>query len=558
MLIYEGGTLTKSSLTNLLIELTTELGTAESAVLADRIRAITFIAATISGQSVALEDIFSLIPITAERYHATRKTIQFKKSFYNGQISNHFRHRFVTKEWSHMTAMGDYTEEYFTTYDPDSILGGISFSGARGSLVQAKQVIGARGFSIDIDGNVKRNPIRAGLCNGMDTLDVAISAYGARKGLIDTALRTADAGYLTRRLVDSTQDIVIRELDCDNFNTLSFEELSFGGKTCYSTTRVCLLGRVLGISLVMMNFGRNSNLLSPKQLVTFSFGTDVLGATFAKSQSRSLELNENTLLTNSNLDVLSDNGLRKLKVRTPFTCSAATTVCRNCYGMDLSSSRRVSLGTSVGIIASQSIGEPGTQMILRTFHSGGVVSGNLRSREGSLYGGKMIYGRSIEASTVFIIQKFVRRRGFVAKKKRILFLSDKTFDSRFYVNPGVLIFVANGEKVYDDQEMIIKMTHRKYYKKRKKSFEVIERPVLEGTREILISAVMVTGRVKQELMLGSYKVLKRQTILFTNLNHSAWIMQGIWFKIYQKHHLRLGVKSGLKLIKKTSVASIKV
>lgn len=539
MIFYAGGLLTKLRLFKVFTDRAAELGTAESAVLSDKIRSLTFKAATISGQSVALEDIFSLVPITDERYHAIRKTMQFKKAFYNGQISNTHRHEFVTREWSHMTAMGDNTENYFIKYDPENILGGISFSGARGSLTQAKQVIGARGFSIDIYGNIKRNPIRTGLCNGMDTLDSAISCYGARKGLIDTALRTADAGYLTRRLVDSSQDIVVHELDCGTYKSISVKELLLIGKISHSAIKIYLVGRLLGTLLTK----------SKKHLDLLSYCYDVFYFDVLNHQSSSFLLFENTLLTNKLLDNISDKYLLTLKIRTPFTCYAITTICRNCYGTDLSSSRIVSLGTSVGVIAAQSIGEPGTQMILRTFHSGGVVSGNLRSRVGSLFEGKVVYGRDIETSTVFIVKKFIRRRGFVIKNKRTLFLIGKT-NSRYMVNPGMGLFAADGEIIFDHQPVFVAITRRI-----KQTSEERKRLEFDNTREMLISAVHVTGKVKKTLLVGINSVWKKQKFRFID-RYSFWILKSQWFKLPQNKNVKLRIKPGLKLFKGKPLASI--
>ena len=215
-------------------------------------------------------------------------------------------------------------------------------SGARGSAAQIRQLAGMRGLMAKPDGSIIETPITANFREGLNVLQYFISTHGARKGLADTALKTANSGYLTRRLVDVTQDLVVTEDDCATQNGVSMKALVEGGEVV-EALKERILGRVLAVDL-----------LHPET-------QDVLHAA-------------STLLDEEAVDLIDSVGIDEVKVRTPLTCSTRWGVCSKCYGRDLGRGSPVNVGEAIGVIAAQSIGEPGTQLTMRTFHIGGAAS----------------------------------------------------------------------------------------------------------------------------------------------------------------------------------------
>jgi DNA-directed RNA polymerase subunit beta' len=213
----------------------------------------------------------------------------------------------------------------------------MAFSGARGNIKQIRQLAGMRGLMSDPKGEIIDRPIKANFREGLSVLEYFISTHGARKGLADTALRTADSGYLTRRLVDVAQDVIIREIDCETDDAISYPLLNEKGELDENLIGRCLL----------------EDVLDTKGVVVQEKGTYINNMAQVKE--------------------FSDRGVKDLLIRTVMTCHASVGVCQKCYGWDLATSRPVNIGTAVGIIAAQSIGEPGTQLTMRTFHTGGVA-----------------------------------------------------------------------------------------------------------------------------------------------------------------------------------------
>ncbi|MBY0578694.1 MAG: DNA-directed RNA polymerase subunit beta' [Burkholderiales bacterium] len=215
-------------------------------------------------------------------------------------------------------------------------------SGARGSAAQIRQLAGMRGLMAKPDGSIIETPITANFREGLNVLQYFISTHGARKGLADTALKTANSGYLTRRLVDVTQDLVVTEVDCGTTNGVSMKALVEGGEVV-EALRDRILGRVAALDLVNPETGETL-------------------------------IEAGTLLDEDKADLVEAKGLDEVKVRTPLTCDTRYGLCAKCYGRDLGRGQLVNVGEAVGVIAAQSIGEPGTQLTMRTFHIGGAAS----------------------------------------------------------------------------------------------------------------------------------------------------------------------------------------
>src|SRR5699024_10722682 len=215
-------------------------------------------------------------------------------------------------------------------------------SGARGSAAQIRQLAGMRGLMAKPDGSIIETPITANFREGLNVLQYFISTHGARKGLADTALKTANSGYLTRRLVDVSQDVVVTEQDCGTEEGVLMQPIVEGGDVV-EPLRERVLGRVLAADAV-----------DPADNTTL--------------------LEAGTLLTEREVDLLEVHSIDDVRVRSPITCETGFGICAQCYGRDLARGERVTIGESVGVLAAQSIGEPGTQLTMRTFHVGGAAS----------------------------------------------------------------------------------------------------------------------------------------------------------------------------------------
>ena len=214
-------------------------------------------------------------------------------------------------------------------------------SGARGNMNQLRQIAGMRGLMASTTGRAVEIPIKSSFAEGLDALEYFISAHGARKGLADTALRTADSGYLTRRLVDVSQDIIVREEDCGTHEGLIVEAIKDGNQIIEK-----LEERLVG------RYALN-DIVNP--------------------ETKELIVDTNTMITDKIAEQIVAAGIERVEVRSVLGCRTKHGVCRKCYGMGLATREKVNIGESVGIIAAQSIGEPGTQLTMRTIHSGGVA-----------------------------------------------------------------------------------------------------------------------------------------------------------------------------------------
>ena len=224
----------------------------------------------------------------------------------------------------------------------------MAFSGARGNLSQVRQLVGMRGLMSDPSGEIMKLPIKKNFREGLTITDYLMSGYGARKGIVDTALKTANSGYLTRRLIDVAQDILIREKDC-------------------LTTHTFLLP-------IRNNDQKKSNLIYDKILGR------ILNKPIFDPQTNKLIVNANTQITPNLLEKLKEKHIHNFYIRSPLTCNLYRAICQKCYGWDLSNENLVDIGEAIGILAGQSIGEPGTQLTMRTFHTGGIFTSEVRQQ----------------------------------------------------------------------------------------------------------------------------------------------------------------------------------
>jgi len=345
----------KKQLKDILQHVINTHGTTTTAEVLDDIKATGYKYSTRAAMTVSISEM-TVPPIKKELIaNAEKKVEQITQNYYRGRSTDEERHKNVIKVWQE-------TDERLK----DALLAGLdkynnifmmADSGARGSNQQIKQLAGMRGLMADTSGNTIELPIKSNFREGLDVLEYFISAHGARKGLSDTALRTADSGYLTRRLVDVSQDLVIRENDCSVGRAIPgmyvyefVNEKATADSDAKADVLESLQERITGRFLA-------EDIFDPKT------GELILGA--------------NHLVTSKRAEEIIKTGVEHVKIRTILTCRSHIGVCAKCYGSNMATGQTVQVGEAVGIIAAQSIGEPGTQLTMRTFHTGGVAGDNI-------------------------------------------------------------------------------------------------------------------------------------------------------------------------------------
>ncbi|HEX4647455.1 MAG TPA: DNA-directed RNA polymerase subunit beta' [Steroidobacteraceae bacterium] len=331
------------------------LGLKETVVFADQLMYTGFHYATRAGVSFGIDDI--VIPEQKTRIvtSADDEVKEIQDQYASGLVTNGERYNKVVDIWSRANdQVAKAMMEKLGTEEATDLKGArhkqksfnsifmMADSGARGSAAQIRQLAGMRGLMAKPDGSIIETPITANFREGLNVLQYFISTHGARKGLADTALKTANSGYLTRRLVDVAQDLVVTEPDCGTTNGLTMTPLVEGGDVVEALGER-VLGRVMAEDIIKPG------------------GKEVL-------------IPEGTLLDEKLVRLLETEGVDQIKVRSPITCETRYGVCGRCYGRDLARGRSISIGEAVGVIAAQSIGEPGTQLTMRTFHIGGAAS----------------------------------------------------------------------------------------------------------------------------------------------------------------------------------------
>ena len=348
--------LTKKAISGLINACYRRLGLKDTVVFADQLMYMGFHYATRAGISIGIDDMRIPTEKAAILGQAENEVREIQNQYASGLVTAGERYNRVVDVWSKTNdqvakAMMDSISYENVTGADGKVVSQKSMnsiyimadSGARGSAAQIRQLAGMRGLMAKPDGSIIETPIKANFREGLDVLQYFISTHGARKGLADTALKTANSGYLTRRLVDVAQDVVVTEIDCSTHEGLTMTPLIEGGDVVES-----LGARVLGRVVV-------EDVYSP--------GND-----------EDPLITRNTMLDEAMVASLEDSGVQSIKVRSPITCESKFGVCATCYGRDLARGHRVNIGEAVGVIAAQSIGEPGTQLTMRTFHIGGAAS----------------------------------------------------------------------------------------------------------------------------------------------------------------------------------------
>ena len=400
-------------------------GATQTAVTLDDIKAIGYKFSTRAAMTVSVSDM--TVPASKPELIANAQATvdHIAKNYRRGLITEEERYKEVIETWK--TTDDQLTHDLLTGLDKYNNIFMMADSGARGSDKQIKQLAGMRGLMADTTGHTIELPIKSNFREGLDVLEYFISAHGARKGLSDTALRTADSGYLTRRLVDVSQDLIIREVDCCEGKDIPFMEIKAftDGNEVIEDLQERITGRYIAEDIVDPDTGelvmKANHMCTPKRAAAV-------------------------------MKVLDKQGRKSVKIRTVLSCKSHIGVCAKCYGANMATGQPVQVGEAVGIIAAQSIGEPGTQLTMRTFHTGGVAGGDITQglpRVEELFEARKPKGLAIitEFGGVVTIKD-------TKKKREITVTDNETGNSKTYLIPyGSRIKVMDGQVLEAGDEL---------------------------------------------------------------------------------------------------------
>ena len=401
----------KSMLSKIIERVFKTHGPTQTCITLDKIKALGYHYSTIGAITVSVSDM--IIPPEKSRIleEADNNVDNIQKLFRRGFISEDERYERVIDTWTKAT--DNVTNELMKGLNRFNPIFMMANSGARGSKNQIRQLCGMRGLMANPAGKIIELPVRASFREGLNVLEYFISSHGARKGLTDTALRTADSGYLTRRLVDVSQDVIVREEDCGETKGFYVEEIREGNEIIESL-KDRLYGRYTSEDVIDPNTGE-------------------------------VIIENNKFITEAKAEQIVKAGFTKVKIRSVFSCNSRYGVCAKCYGMDMATGGDVNIGEAVGIIAAQSIGEPGTQLTMRTFHAGGVAGADITQglpRVEELFEARKPKGLAIIsefAGSVKLTEE---------KRKRIVSVTSETGEEKSYVIPyGSRIKVMDGQNI---------------------------------------------------------------------------------------------------------------
>ena len=400
-------------------------GLSRTAEVLDDIKKIGYKFSTIASMTVSVSDM--TVPDSKKGLIETAQNTvdRISTNFRRGLLTEEERYKEVIETWKKTDEQ--LTKDLLTGLDSYNNIFMMADSGARGSDKQIKQLAGMRGLMADTTGHTIELPIKSNFREGLDVLEYFISAHGARKGLSDTALRTADSGYLTRRLVDVSQDLIVRETDCMEGKEIPFMEIKAftDGKEVIESLEERITGRYIA-----------ENITDPDT------GEVVVKANHMVTPKRAAAV----------MKVLEKLGRDSVKIRTILSCKCHTGVCAKCYGANMATGQAVQVGEAVGIIAAQSIGEPGTQLTMRTFHTGGVAGGDITQglpRVEELFEARKPKGLAIISEFGGRVE--VRDN---KKKREIIVTNNETGDSKAYLIPyGSRMKVVDGQEIEAGDEL---------------------------------------------------------------------------------------------------------
>lgn len=444
----------KSRLKNFVLWFLLNHGEHKTVQLVEQLKTLGFKHATRAGISLGIDDLKIPPKKTDLILEAEKLTLLTVNEYKRGEITGVERFQRLIDTW-HRTSER-LKQEVIDHFESTDILNPVymmAFSGARGNISQVRQLVGMRGLMANPQGQIIDFPIRSNFREGLTLTEYIISSYGARKGIVDTALRTANAGYLTRRLVDVAQHVIISNFDCETRRGIFLTEMKEGNKTIYSLQNR-LVGRVLA---------RNLYALIPDARKTPSHSDQKqFNGSKVEKEGFSLIAKRNTEIS---LDLAFEiaKAHKKVFVRSSLTCESKKLVCQLCYGWSLAQGNLVSIGEAVGVVAAQSIGEPGTQLTMRTFHTGGVFSGDVSDQIKAPFDGFVEYDQPIagtlirtpEGKIAFLTKNegsFLVHKTLNSEFENFSVMKDTTIKSKKYKIPAyTLVFKRMGEYVFEKE-----------------------------------------------------------------------------------------------------------
>lgn len=419
--VFRNKVINKKQLQNLVSWSFRTYGTARTAQMADAVKDLGFKYATRAGVSISVDDL-QIPPIKKSLLEAAEETIRVTEEKYTrGEITEVERFQKVIDTWNGASEdLKDEVVKHFKSNDPLNSVYMMAFSGARGNISQVRQLVGMRGLMANPQGEIIDLPIKTNFREGLTVTEYIISSYGARKGLVDTALRTADSGYLTRRLVDVSQDMIIREIDCGTMRGIPVRAMMDDDQVLIPV-KDRLLGRVVA--------------------------TDVI-----HPQTGEVIISRNEAVSGAIAEEIGRANVSEVMVRSPLTCESTRSVCQLCYGWSLAHGHFVDIGEAVGIIAAQSIGEPGTQLTMRTFHTGGVFTGEVARQDKAPFAGTVKFGKKLK------VRAFRTRHGedvytveSSTDTNNKITVEGEGGEQSFTFTQGTTLMVRDGQKVKKGQ-----------------------------------------------------------------------------------------------------------
>ena len=469
-------TVTKKILETIVHETFSKFGVLSSSSLLDSLKLLGFYYATNAGISINIEDLKT--PDVKKNFikTANNEIAEVSKQWQQGFVSDTERFQSIIDSWNIATeSLKNRIVDYYQVFDPANNLYIMAFSGARGNMSQVRQLVGMRGLMSDQEGKIIDLPIQANFREGLSSIDYIISSYGARKGIVDTALKTADSGYLTRRLIYIAQDLIIREIDCQTQNGL----------------------------LILLKKNTNT-----KNIV----GRNMLNARMLKYPYSKI-YEEDLTLNLENLKTLKDSSPLVLNIRSSLTCTSNGSICQKCYGWDLAQEKLISLGEAVGIIAAQSIGEPGTQLTMRTFHTGGIFTSETLKQIVSPFSGKLIIPKSLKTIS------YRTNHGVVVLK-----LQQEA-------NLTVVNWKGSKKDVFLDIGSYLYLGTSSFVKKGQLLAEYSTQSAVPGTRKLKPIYTAMAGEIRFENLLVRKMLRDKRTVKVNQDDGVLWIASGKIFPL---------------------------
>ena len=410
----------KKVLTKLIAQIYKRYQTTETSIMLDKLKDLGFKESTLSGISIGIGDI---IPSTNKKEilaEAGEKVAQINKQFKRGLITDHERYEKVISTWDGATKKIASELTSIIQENKDNPISIMIDSGARGNISQYNQMAGIKGLMAKPNGETEEIPITSSFLEGFKVSEFFLATHGIRKGFVDTALKTADAGYLTRRLVDVAQDIIVKEEDCGTESGVVVETLKNLDGTIIETLRERILGRYT-----------NKKVLHP--------------------ETKEVIVDKDTYITEQIADKIIKAGVEKVSIRTLLTCKCVNGVCKHCYGRNLATGHVVEIGEAVGIMAAQSIGEPGTQLTMRTINSGGVAGDDITQglpRVQELFEARNPKGKATISEINGVVSEIEEQNG-----KFIISVKNDVETKEHSSNYGAKLAVEKGEEVKAGQRL---------------------------------------------------------------------------------------------------------